>query len=139
MTWLQRYRVRHYLTNSIWIPPLLSMIAALAVHFVLAIVFALPTASRAAEPKQPNIILMLADDQAWAGTSVAMHPDVLLFDEPFSALDDDTRHEMYDLFRSIRKQMPVTVLHVTHNRDEAARLGDCFFQLRDGRIREVPR
>ena len=73
------------------------------------------------------------------GRAIAMHPDVLLFDEPFSALDDDTRQEMYDLFRSLRKQMPITVLHVTHNRNEASRLGDCFFQLRDGRIREVPR
>ncbi len=73
------------------------------------------------------------------GRAIAMHPDVLLFDEPLSALDDDTRQEMYDLLRSIRKQMPVTVLHVTHNRDEASRLGECFFQLRDGQIRAVPR
>lgn len=35
-----------------------------------------PAFARAAEPKQPNIILMLADDQGWSGTSVAMHPDV---------------------------------------------------------------
>ncbi|MGA2031076.1 MAG: ATP-binding cassette domain-containing protein [Thermoguttaceae bacterium] len=73
------------------------------------------------------------------GRAIAMHPDVLLFDEPLSALDDDTRHEMHELLRFVRKQMPVTVLHVTHNRDEAARLGDCFFQLRDGRVLEVPR
>ncbi len=73
------------------------------------------------------------------GRAIAMRPDVLLFDEPLSALDDDTRHEMHDLLRAIRRQMPVTVLHVTHDRDEAARLGDCFFQLRDGRIHEVPR
>ena len=30
MTWLQRYRVRHYVNNSIWIGPLVSMLAALA-------------------------------------------------------------------------------------------------------------
>jgi hypothetical protein len=35
MTWLQRYRVRHYLTTSIWIWPLLSMVAAIgAVRFL---------------------------------------------------------------------------------------------------------
>jgi arylsulfatase A-like enzyme len=39
-----------------------------------AILFA-PTILRAAEPPRPNIILMLADDQGWNGTSVAMHPD----------------------------------------------------------------
>ena len=73
------------------------------------------------------------------GRAIAMYPDVLLFDEPLSSLDDDTRHEMYELLLSIRKQMAVTVLHVTHSRDEAFRLGDCFFQLRDGRIHEIPR
>ncbi len=68
------------------------------------------------------------------GRAIAMRPDVLLFDEPLSALDDDTRHEMYDLLRSIRKQMPVTVLHVTHNRAEAECLADSLFDLRDGTI-----
>jgi ABC-type sugar transport system ATPase subunit len=73
------------------------------------------------------------------GRALAMRPQVLLFDEPLSALDDDTRQEMYGLLQAVRRAMPVTVLHVTHNRDEASRLGDCFFQLRDGRIEEVPR
>jgi arylsulfatase A-like enzyme len=35
-----------------------------------------PALARAAEPTRPNIVLMLADDQGWNGTSVAMHPDV---------------------------------------------------------------
>jgi ABC-type sugar transport system ATPase subunit len=68
------------------------------------------------------------------GRALAMRPPVLLLDEPFSALDDETRHEMYDLLRVVRQAMAVTVLHVTHNRDEAARLGECFFRLRDGMI-----
>jgi arylsulfatase A len=45
---------------------------------LLAVVVVLSAAlAHAAEPKQPNIILMLADDQGWNGTSVAMHPDVV--------------------------------------------------------------
>jgi ABC-type sugar transport system ATPase subunit len=68
------------------------------------------------------------------GRALAMQPQVLLFDEPLSALDDDTREEMYDLLKAVRQAMTVTVLHVTHNRSEASRLGDRFFQLRDGRI-----
>ncbi len=68
------------------------------------------------------------------GRALAMRPQVLLFDEPLSALDDETRQEMYELLQAVRRAMPVTVLHVTHNRDEASRLGDCFFQLGDGRI-----
>jgi ABC-type sugar transport system ATPase subunit len=71
------------------------------------------------------------------GRALAMRPQVLLFDEPLSALDDDTRQEMYELLQSVRRAVRVTVLHVTHNRDEASRLGDCFFELRDGRVSEI--
>jgi arylsulfatase A-like enzyme len=42
----------------------------------LTAVLLLPAAGRAAEPARPNIVLMLADDQGWSGTSVQMHPDV---------------------------------------------------------------
>lgn len=42
----------------------------------LAVALLLPALLPAAEPSRPNIILMLADDQGWNGTSVRMHPDV---------------------------------------------------------------
>jgi len=71
------------------------------------------------------------------GRALAMRPDVLLFDEPLSALDDDTRGEMYELLRSIRRQARVTVLHITHNRAEAESLADRMFELRDGAIRPI--
>ena len=63
------------------------------------------------------------------GRALAMHPGVLLLDEPLSALDEDTRQEMYDLLRSVRRQTGATVLHVTHNRSEAERLADRVFEL----------
>ena len=54
---------------------------------------------------------------------------MLLLDEPFNALDDDTRNGIYDLLRSIRRQLPITVLHVTHSRAEAECLADRVFEL----------
>ena len=60
------------------------------------------------------------------GRALAMRPAVLLLDEPFSALDDETRQEMHDLLLAVRAAMPVTVLHVTHNRDEAAGWASVF-------------
>ena len=71
------------------------------------------------------------------GRALAMRPDVLLFDEPLSALDDDTRAEIYALLKSIRRQLKVTVLHITHNRAEAECLADRMFELRNGAVRAV--
>lgn len=71
------------------------------------------------------------------GRALAMRPPVLVFDEPLSALDDDTRAEMYELIVSVRQQAPVTVLHITHNRAEAERLADRLFELRQGAICDV--
>ena len=70
------------------------------------------------------------------GRALSFHPAVLLLDEPLSALDDATRGEMYALLRSIRERTGVTVLHVTHSRQEAAALADRLLLLEDGRIRE---
>jgi ABC-type sugar transport system ATPase subunit len=71
------------------------------------------------------------------GRALAMRPGVLLFDEPLSALDDDTRGEMYELLRIVRQQATVTVLHITHNWSEAECLADRLFELRDGAVREA--
>lgn len=70
------------------------------------------------------------------GRALAAQPHVLLLDEPFSALDDDTRDEMYALMRTVRTATGATVLHVTHNRAEAQVLGDQIFVLDHGRITE---
>lgn len=73
------------------------------------------------------------------GRALAMRPGVLLLDEPLSALDEDTRREMYELLLSVRQQTGPTVLHVTHNRSEAGRLADRVFEVRDGGVGEVTR
>ncbi len=70
------------------------------------------------------------------GRALAAKPQVLLLDEPLSALDDDTREPLADLLRTVQRETAVTVLHITHNRSEATRLADILFRLEDGRIRE---
>ena len=68
------------------------------------------------------------------GRALAHRPALLLLDEPLSALDDETREEMYQLIDHVRAETTVTALHVTHNREEAARLGDVRLRLEDGAI-----
>ena len=68
------------------------------------------------------------------GRALSFKPKVLLLDEPFSALDDETRQEMHSLMVSVRTHTGVTVLHVTHNRAEATALADRVIQLEAGAI-----
>jgi len=72
------------------------------------------------------------------GRALSFRPSILLLDEPLSALDDQTRTEMYDLLSRVQQTTHVTVLHVTHSLTEAQALADALFILEDGRIREVP-
>jgi NitT/TauT family transport system ATP-binding protein len=68
--------------------------------------------------------------------SLAQGADVLLMDEPFGALDAMTRDLLHDEIDRIRADRQFTVLFVTHNVQEAVRLGDRVVVLssRPGRI-----
>ena len=68
------------------------------------------------------------------GRALAAQPTVLCLDEPFSALDEETRDDMYQLVRTVTRAAGVTTVHITHSRSEAEQLGDRFFRLVDGRI-----
>jgi len=68
------------------------------------------------------------------GRALSFQPGVLCLDEPLSALDDDTRGQMCTLLQNVQKKTHVTVLHVTHNRDEAKLLGDCLLRIEDGEV-----
>jgi molybdate/tungstate transport system ATP-binding protein len=68
------------------------------------------------------------------GRALSARPGVLCLDEPLSALDDETRREMYELLENVRQSTSVTILHVTHNLEEAEQLADTILLLRNGRI-----
>lgn len=70
--------------------------------------------------------------------ALAARPSVLLFDEPLSALDEDTRDEIAALLKQTRRASGVTALHVTHSRREAAQVADLLFVLENGIVREQP-
>ena len=72
------------------------------------------------------------------GRALSFRPRVLCLDEPLSALDSETRHQMCDLLKQVRKQTGVTTLHVTHNLDEAQVLGDFLFRIVDGAVHADP-
>lgn len=66
--------------------------------------------------------------------ALAADPPVLLMDEPFGAIDPLTRDKLHVEFRGIQDRLKKTVLFVTHDMDEAIRLGDRIVVMRDGGI-----
>lgn len=69
--------------------------------------------------------------------ALVANPRVLLMDEPFSALDPGLRVEMRELLSRIQKEFRVTVLFVTHDRDEAFALSDRIAVMGDGKLQQV--
>ena len=69
--------------------------------------------------------------------ALANDPEVLLMDEPFSALDPIVRREIQFEFRQIQRKLNKTVLFITHDIDEAFKLGDTVAIMRDGRVIQV--
>ena len=68
------------------------------------------------------------------GRALSVQPGILCLDEPLNALDDETRQDMCELLRQVQQSTGVTILHVTHNRDEAEQLAHCILRLRDGKV-----
>ncbi|HJY79922.1 MAG TPA: ABC transporter ATP-binding protein [Candidatus Binatia bacterium] len=66
-----------------------------------------------------------------------LHPDLLLLDEPFSALDPLTREALTETFHRLQRQTRVTTLFVTHDRLEALRLGDRVAVIDRGEILQI--
>ena len=69
--------------------------------------------------------------------ALAADPDILLMDEPFSALDPLIRRQLQDQFLSLSKDMGKTTLFITHDLDEAIRMGTHIAIMKDGVIVQI--
>lgn len=69
--------------------------------------------------------------------ALASDPEVLLMDEPFSALDPLIRRQLQDEFMKLSSVMKKTTVFITHDLDEAVRIGDRIAIMRDGRLVQV--
>jgi glycine betaine/proline transport system ATP-binding protein len=69
--------------------------------------------------------------------ALANDPEVLLFDEPFSALDPLIRRDMQDQVLSLQRDLKKTMIFITHDLAEALKLGDRIAIMKDGRFVQV--
>ena len=64
-------------------------------------------------------------------------PEILLLDEPLSALDAESREEMYTQLKDTHQKLNITTLHVTHDFEEAMSLADSIVVLNQGKIAQI--
>lgn len=69
--------------------------------------------------------------------ALAVNPDVLFMDEPFSALDPLIRREMQDEFLRLRKLLKKTIVFITHDFNEAIRIADRIAIMKDGEVIQI--
>ena len=87
--------------------------------------------------RMPNALSGGQQQRVALARALAAQPKLLLLDEPFSALDENLREDMRSLVLSLRREFNMTVILVTHDREEALSMSDRVALMFGGRIRQV--
>ncbi len=69
--------------------------------------------------------------------TLSLNPDIILFDEPMSALDADNRLGLRKELKEIQKKFKTTMIYITHDQEEAFSLSDRVMVMREGNIEQI--
>lgn len=69
--------------------------------------------------------------------TLVLNPDIILFDEPMSALDADNRLHLRKELKSIQNQFKTTMIYITHDQEEAFSLSDRVMVMNNGNIEQL--
>ncbi len=69
--------------------------------------------------------------------ALAVNTDILLMDEPFSGLDPLIRRQMQDELLRLQEELHKTIVFITHDLNEALKLGDRITIMHDGRVAQI--
>ena len=89
------------------------------------------------EQKYPDELSGGMQQRVGLARAIAADPSILLMDEPFSALDPLIRRQLQDKFMALSAEMKKTTLFITHDLDEAIRIGDRIAIMKDGVLVQV--
>lgn len=85
-------------------------------------------------PRYPRHLSGGQRQRVGVARALAADPPVMLMDEPFGAVDPIARSRLQEEFLAIQKRLKKTVIFVTHDIDEAIRMGDVVAIMRDGKL-----
>ncbi len=74
--------------------------------------------------------------RAMLGRALAQEPEVLLLDEPTSALDHEARDAIEATLADLRRELEISIVLVSHDPEQARRLGEWVVRMGDGRVAE---
>jgi glycine betaine/proline transport system ATP-binding protein len=89
------------------------------------------------EDRFPNELSGGMQQRVGLARALASNPEVLLMDEPFSALDPLIRRQLQDQFMALSADLQKTTVFITHDLDEAIRIGSRIAIMKDGRIVQI--
>ena len=69
--------------------------------------------------------------------SIAPHPNILLLDEPLSALDFQLRKRLRQEIKNVQRQLGITTIYVTHDQEEAMSISDRITVMKDGQVQQI--
>ena len=69
--------------------------------------------------------------------ALAANPDIILMDEPFSALDPISREQLQNEIKYLQEKIKKTIVFVTHDIDEALKIADMIVVMKDGMIEQI--
>jgi len=87
--------------------------------------------------RYPGIISGGEAQRTALARALVLEPEILLLDEPFSALDPATKRQMYSVVREVHERFDCTIVFVTHDFAEARILADRVGIVLDGSLRAV--
>ncbi|GAB6988164.1 quaternary amine ABC transporter ATP-binding protein [Paenibacillus pini] len=89
------------------------------------------------ENKRPDELSGGMQQRVGLARALANDPEVLLMDEAFSALDPLIRRDMQDELLELQEKMKKTIIFITHDLDEALRIGDRIALMKDGAVVQI--
>lgn len=87
--------------------------------------------------KYPNQLSGGQQQRVAIARTIALNSDIILFDEPMSALDADNRLTLRKEFKKIQKEFNITMIYITHDQEEAFSLSDRVMVMKDGKILQL--